>query len=387
MQKQKIIGSLGKSGVAASVAAAALCTPLAAQAGGTINFGEDKSISLGMGLRSSFVSAEDGSPSGTSRSSDFSLDSIRLYINASLSKTIKATFNTEKNGDGDVKVLDLYSQFEFSEGFNIWAGRMLPPSDRFNLDGPYYLNSWAYPGLVSQYPARFAGRDSGITVWGKALASRFTYSAGAFEGHNNFAGASSEDDNLLYTGRLQYDFRDHSLDPGYYTSSTYYGSKDVLSVGLATMYQKDGIGSAAVKGDYHAWSIDALFEKKIDGGGAFTLEGAYYNYDTDDTVDVATDFGGALSTDNVGGLSQGTAYLTTVAYLLPQKIGAGKLQPYLRHQSFDYDLSNIKSTQNDLGVHYVLDGHNARISATYTTNKSDNSETLDKYVVGVQLQF
>ncbi|MEI9891733.1 MAG: hypothetical protein WDN45_15765 [Caulobacteraceae bacterium] len=80
-------------------------------------------------------------------------------MNGQLNKTIGATFNTERDGDGNIVVLDGYARFEFKDEFNIWAGRMLPPTDRSNLDGPYYLSSYNYPGVVSQYPAKFAGRD------------------------------------------------------------------------------------------------------------------------------------------------------------------------------------------------------------------------------------
>lgn len=387
MEKQSTIRSLPRRSIVTAVSAACLLTAMGAEAGGTVSFGEDKSITVGLGLRTSFSSVEDGAPSGTSRSSDFAMDSLRLYVNGSLSKQIKATFNTEKDANDNIKMLDAYAQFEFSDELNIWAGRMLPPSDRSNLDGPYYLSAWAYPGVVSQYPAKFAGRDNGVNVWGKLLDKKLTYAVGAFEGHNNFVGASSQDDNLLYAGRIQYDFWDSSLDPAYYTSSTYYGGKNVLSVGMATMYQKDGVGNAATKGDYQSWNIDALLEKPLSDSGTVTVEAAYYNYDTGDVADVASGFGGAMGTDNVGGLTQGTTYLAGAAYLLPHAIGPGKFQPYLRYQSFDNDLSNITSTQNDYGVNYILNGHSARISATYTKNDTDTTKALDKFVVGLQLQF
>lgn len=372
--------------VRGAVAIACTLAASGANAGGTISFGEDKSVSIGLGLRTSFISAEDGAPNRTSRSSDFNLDSIRLYTSASLNKYIKGTFNTEKQSDDTLKVLDAYGQFEFMPEFNIWAGRMLPPSDRANLDGPYYLSAWSYPGVVSQYPAKFAGRDNGVTVWGKLLDKHLVYSAGAFEGHNNFSGASSESDNLLYAGRVQYDFWDAGLDPAYYTSSTYYG-KDVLSVALVGMYQKDGVGSAAVKGDYKSWSIDALLEKNV-GMGVVNIEGAYYKYDTDDTVDVATTFGGASSTDNVGGLTQGKAYLLGAAFLFPEPVGWGKFQPYVRYQKFDADITGAHDKkQYDYGLNYIIDGHNARLSATYTKNEETTVKDLDKFVVGLQLQF
>ena len=386
MEKQSTIRSLQRRSIVTAVSAVCLLTAMGAEAGGTVSFGDDKSITVGLGLRTSFSSVEDGAPSGASGSSDFAMDSLRLYVNGSLSKQIKATFNTEKDGSDNIKMLDGYAQFEYSDELNIWVGRMLPPSDRSNLDGPYYMSGWGYPN-VSQYPAKFAGRDNGVNVWGKLLDKKLTYAVGAFEGHNNFAGASSEDDNLLYAGRVQYDFWDSSLDPAYYTSSTYFGGKNVLSVGMAAMYQKDGVGSAAAQGNYQSWNLDALLEKPLADSGTVTVEAAYYNYDTGDVADVTAGFGGSVGTDNVGGLTQGTAYLASAAYLLPKAVGPGKFQPYLRYQSFDSDLSNVTSTQQDLGVNYILNGHNARVSGTYTKNDSDVTTATDKFVVGLQLQI
>ncbi|MQP66441.1 hypothetical protein GE253_13970 [Niveispirillum sp. SYP-B3756] len=106
---------------------------------------------------------------------------MRVFVSGSLTDTIKATFNTERDSDGNLKLLDGYARFEFSDEFNIWVGRMLPPSDRANLDGPYYINAWSYPGVVSQYPAKFAGRDDGATLWGKVADKRLTYAFGAFK--------------------------------------------------------------------------------------------------------------------------------------------------------------------------------------------------------------
>jgi hypothetical protein len=372
----------------ASAAAFAMMAPLsAAHAGATVTFGPDQSISVGLGMRGSFSSVDDGAPNGTDRSKDFNLDSVRLYVNASLTKTIKATFNTERDGDGNIKVLDGYARFEFNDGFNVWAGRMLPPSDRANLDGPYYLSSWLYPGVVSQYPAKFAGRDDGVTVWGKLLDKRLVYSAGVFNGHNRVSGASNDGDNLLFAGRVAYNFLDVEDDPAYYTSSTYYGSANILTVAFAMQYQKDGVGTAAAKGDYLGWNFDALFEKKVLDGGAVTLEGAYYKYDTDDTIDVAPGFGGASSTANVGGITQGDAYLVSGAFLFPTEIGWGKFQPVVRFQHFDADLFNTTTKQYDVGVNYIIKGHNARLSVVYAKSETTSLPDSDQVVAGLQLQF
>lgn len=385
----------------AAAGALALCAA-DAQAGGTITFGQDQSLSVGFGLRTSFTSAEDGAPDGKSRSSDFELDSVRLYINGQLNKYIKGTFNTEKKSDNSVEVIDGIAQFEPMDEFNVWAGRMLPPSDRSNLDGPYYLLAWNYPGLVSQYPSYAVGRDNGLLAWGKVMAKKLVYSVGAFEGHNNEVGLSSESDNLLYAGRLAINLLDPELAPAYYTGSSYFGAANIFTIGLVFQHQSDGVGTAAVKGDYNAFNVDALFETKDTGSGSFTAEGAYYHYDTDDTVDVAAGYGGY---HNAGGITQGKAYLVGVAYLFPQQVGWGKFQPYVRFQKFEGDkitgtgsaaapqLWDSDLKQYDVGVNYVIAGPNAKISATWSDYKADSGDpavaSVDRnaFVLGVQVQF
>jgi hypothetical protein len=376
------IRNLGGLGAAT---AALLMASTSAHAGATIGFGDGESLSVGLGMRTSFTSQSNGAPNG-SRSADFSLDDVRLYVGASLNDYIKATFNTERDADGHVDVLDGYAQFEFMPEFNIWVGRMLPPSDRANLDGPFYLNSWLYPGVVSQYPAKFAGRDDGATMWGKVFDKKLVYSAGVFEGHNRYAGASNQGDDPLVAGRVAYNFLDAEPDPAYYTSSTYYGAVDVLTLAFALQYEENGVGTALHRGDYTGWNMDLLFEKKL-SFGVITLEGAYYNYDTGGVKDVAPGFGGAGSTANVGGINQGDGYLIGADYLIPGKVGWGQFQPFFRYQNFDNDLTHIGANQYDLGVNYVISGHNARVSIDYSKNDGGGVADFDRIIAGIQLQF
>jgi hypothetical protein len=395
---RKLLPRKGSLALTSAVFSALLLPSLPAQAGATISSGEDQSVSVGFGLRTSFTSAEDGAPDGDGRSKDFQLDSIRLYMGAQLNKYIKATFNTEKQSDGSIQVIDAIAQFEPMDEFNVWMGQMLPPSDRSNLDGPYYMLAWNYPGLVSGYPNYAVGRDKGLLAWGKVFDKKMVYSVGAFEGHNNQVGLSSESDNLLYAGRLAFNLWDPELAPAYYTGSTYFGAANIFTIGLVAQHQSDGVGTAANKGDYNAYNIDVLFETKDTGSGSLTLEGAYYKTDTDDTVDASD------GSKNTGGLTQGKSYLLGAAYLFPQQVGLGKFQPYVRFLKFDRDkVVGVGSSsvpqqfagdfkQYDIGVNYVIAGPNAKISATYTEYKADDdgassNDDTNAFVLGVQLQF
>jgi hypothetical protein len=270
---------------------------------------------------------------------------------------------------------------------------MITPTDRSNLDGPFYLNAWQFP-IVSAYPNLAIGRDNGVLAWGKPMDGKFVYSVGAFTGHNAVAGNSNDAANLLYAGRVAINFLDAEPAPAYYNASTYYGSKDILTLGLVYQTQKNGVGTAAARGNYNSWNADLLFEKSLSGGGVVTLEGAYYKYGLG-AVDCGSGEPGSVACvgtgNNLGGLVAGKAYLATAEYLFPQKVGIGQLQPFVRIQSFNRDLSQTTNKQNDIGINYVLEGHNARISAVYS-KLSDNRlagvmSSRNQFMLGAQFQY
>jgi len=370
-----------------------------AHAGAELKISDEASVSVGLGLRASFTSLENGAPDGTSNSKTFAPENVRLYMGGQFNKYLKATFNTERTGGpaaagGDsVRVMDAIVQLESNDLFNLWLGRMLPPSDRANLSGPFYVSAWSFPGVVSNYPNLAVGRDNGMLVWGKPAGGKVVYSVGAFNGHNRAAGLSNIADNMLYAGRLAVALWDAEPAPAYYEGGTYYGSKDILTVGLAGQMQKDGAGTAAVKGNLKVWSLDALLEKKI-GEFVPALEGAYYKYDLGGAVDCGSGEPGSVAcpvADNVGGQVAGKALLLSGAVVLPGKAYGRQIQPFIRYQKFDRDLSSTTSKATDFGVNYLLNGSNGKISLVYT--KFDDSRLVPaqtsakQIVLGLQVQY
>src|SRR5258708_27411387 len=232
-----------------------------------------------------------------------------------------------------------------------------------------------------------------MLVWGKAGAGKVVYSVGAFNGHNRAVGLSNVADNMLYAGRLALALWDAEPAPAYYEGGTYYGSKDIFSVGLAGQMQKEGVGTAAAKGNYKVWSLDALLEKKM-GGFVPALEGAYYKYDLGGVVDCGSGEPGSVAcpaADNVGGQVAGKAFLLSGALLLPGEVSGGRIQPFIRYQKFDRNVSGTTSKATDFGVNYLINGSNGKVSLAYT--KFDDSriapaQTSAKQVVlGLQVQY
>ena len=359
--------------------------PTLAVAGAKIKVDDTKWFSIGMGFRSSITVTEDGADNGTSSSTNFGFDNIRLYTAAKVHENVTVEFNTEHRGGNTagnanreeaIRVLDAVAKFSVA-GFDFWTGRFLPPSDRSNLDGPFYLNAYNFP-IASAYPSLENGRDNGAAIMKEYNGGQFKWSYGLFEGRTTDTNADSnpdQGDNFLHAARATINFWDP--EPGYYTTSSYYGAKDVLALAFVYQHEEDGAGqdTDALRADFDAWSIDFLMEKKIQNGAVVNLEGAYYNYDTDDKADTS--------------ITQGQSYLLLGSYLMPNSIGWGKIQPYVRQQHFVREAgADGGRWRTEGGVNYIIDGQNAKINATYYVDKNGTgANELGTFLIGFQFQL
>jgi len=368
-----------------------LATATTAMAGGTIKLGDNKSISVGVGLRAAFTATEDAAPSGDAYSKDFNIQNARIYLSGQLDKDFKFTFNTDEIW-GQMDVLDAIIQYEPSKEFNIWMGRMLTPADRIEMNGPFYGLSWhqyTVPLMPSDndpmHEARAGkyGRDDGITVWGTI--DKFQYAVGAFDGVD-YDGGPNVDDSLLFAGRFAYNFLNMEDNPAYYTSSTYYGGLgDIFTIGISAQQQTDGAGVQGDSADFMAAAIDVLFEKPIGNGNVVTIEGEYKAMDADLSA-------AAIANGDSFVLFDGTTMFATVAYLHGSPVGKGKLQPYVRMTQTEPSSDTIDSSDLlEIGVNYVISGHNLRFNANITdgdANPSGNPGTDAKtFSFGMQQQF
>jgi len=374
-----------------SIIAASLFAANTANAGGTIKISDDSNITIGAGLRTQAVIAEDGAPDGGS-SFDFDVSNIRLYVGGQVNDTIKFTFNTER-WDNEIDVLDAIAQFEFSEYFNVWAGLMLTPADRIEMNGPFYGLSWNQytqplyasdqdaPGDGIPGAAGSVGRDTGVTVWGAA--GKFQYAIGAFDG---VEGGPNTSDSPLIAGRFAYNFLNKEDNPAYYTSSTYHGGLgNIFTLGLSFQTQSDGVGSAAQPGDFSGVTLDLLSETVLGNKDVLTIEAEYKNFDSD--------FTGTPSANPIDGcdfcLFDGTSTFATAAYLFKSD-GYGDYQPYIRFVSNDPS-EGESSDLTEVGLNYVIKGHNARFNINYGSGDANISgyqgADTDVLSIGFQLQI
>jgi hypothetical protein len=332
-------------------------------------------VSVGVGIQTGFYSCSQAciySPGnvaeGDSTVDGFALDSIRLYLNGSVTDQIKLTFNTEYTGSGTnkVEVLDAIGRFEFSDEVNIWVGRFLPPTDRANLYGPYYANDWTpfADGVADYYPSVAVGRDNGAAYWGDF--GMFKVQAGVFDGESLGSSTQVADPSkLLYAGRVMVDFWDK--EKGYYLNGTYYGDKDILAFGIAAQNQDSKT----------AWSADGLLEKKIVGAGVLGVEAEYQK----DNGLVANGFDDAASNGWYG----------LVSFLFPQKIGIGEFQLLDKYSQKTYDATvetdSFELKTNEVDVNYIIKEFSARVGAYYLTQTYNVVEAPSPKEFGIKLQL
>ena len=376
-----------------------LCMALPSLAGAwvTVKGDGDRWMKFGAGLRASYQTTSDSSLDA--RGGDIALEDMRLYTLTQVHKNIVFEFNTEvrskadndpsdytDNSFHDMYVLDARATLSV-QGFDIWFGKFLPPSERSNLDGPYFLNVWDFPLATSPYPAIAAGRDQGVMIYKEYDGGKFKWAYGAFEGRKNATNSDTnpdENDNFQHGFRATYNF--WAPEPGYYTTSAYYGAKDVLAVAFVARYEEDGAGTGltnTTQGDYFGWSVDVLMEKKLSNGAVVNLEASYYDTDTDDIDDQT--------------ITKGYAYRMLASYMLPNKVGWGKFQPYVRYQHASQDQcagANCGGTDfgtrgiMEGGLNYIIDGHNAKIMSSYISDKqSSNAEPIHRFILGMQFQL
>ncbi len=319
-------------------------------------------VSVGAGVRTSFTHFD---PETGEEIDEFEVNSGRIYLSGKATDTIGVTFNTEYNpGDEKLLVMDAFASFNFSEQFNIWAGRFLPPSDRANLYGPYYANHWGVyqDGVQDGYPSESIGRNDGVAYWGRFGFTKVSF--GVFD-----VPSTKGSSDVLYAGRVQMDFWDP--EDGYFLNSTYYGDKDLLAVGFA--------GQTAA--GENAYSVDFLLENKFDSGGVITIESEYAKYDG------LGGYGAPAIAGDVYEKSDGAYVLG--AYMFAGAVGIGKFQVLGKYAMTTYDYFSGGSVDQDLvevNLNYIIRAFNARVSLFYIDSSFDPNSGAGSKQMGLGLQ-
>jgi hypothetical protein len=225
-------------------------------------------------------------------------------------------------------------------------------------------------------------------MWGNLDNAKFQYRIMVANGRQ---GNDVPDSSPRYTIRAHYSLWDPEYGYGYL--GTYLGTKKVLTIGAAYDAQQDvAWGDFSTKSNpksYSAYTADIYYEQPTHSG-TYTASAAYMKYDTGNAIN------SAYPDPNLPLNSQLDGYYAKFAYMFPSKMGAGRLQLFLRHERSNYNLSTGYGDQNwdSVGFNYYFNGQRLKVSGEYATIKFDkqnptdpSQRDYDQATLGLQLMF
>jgi hypothetical protein len=229
------------------------------------------------------------------------------------------------------QALDLITQLDVMDEFHVWLGRMLTPSDRSNFSGAWFMMPWNYSGIFDDgavFPrgTEEVGREVGVTVWGDIGKGKFKYYAAALDLDSNFGNAGMQSQSPLFALRAQYAFI--GAEPGFYGSSTYYGSQDVVALGASFRVQND-FASGLGEDDMTEFNFDLLAEFATDAG-TITGEAAYYHGDGES-------------------INYNDFFYVLAGYTTKEPVGPGKLNASVRYQQGMFTVPEVPSDVDAMG--------------------------------------
>jgi hypothetical protein len=244
---------------------------------------------------------------------------IHRYLKWQASLTLAYTGNPGAPAAVNVQPLDIIARIEPLPELNLYLGRMLVVADRFAPSGPWGIDEFFYPGFFPLIgppalpKAGPVGRDVGATVWGAFFKGLAKYYLGAFNLYDPLL-------NPLLSGRVQVSLLNG--EPAFYHRATYFGTKDLISVGVGGQYQKDGSvhpvpvtvpPTTPLSDDYRSVTADLTVEKTLGEAGTVSVVGAYSRFDGDFQP-------------------WKSFWLASAGYMLPKPIGIGKIRGTVRYQ-------------------------------------------------------
>jgi hypothetical protein len=350
-----------------------------ALAGPTITFGEEGFVTFSYAVQVWGRQQSYTSPTDNGKMWDTYLRRNRLLFAGQANDLIGfyvqvEAGNEDKRGEADKSIFyrDAYLTADFTDGVRLIAGRFKNTFSRENLEACMEPLTIDRSELIAYTPFGVQGgtRDTGAAVWGNLAGGKMQYRVMVGDGRQGDEVAKKKP---RVTGRVHLSLFDPETDYGYL--ATYLGTRKVLTIGAAYDYQADvAYGNFPERTDlrdYKAWTADVYMEYPT-SAGTFTLTGAYFDYSTGNAINESPD-------PRLPVTSELKAYYVKGAYLLPQKVGWGRLQPYFRYEKSDYAVEGGLYDQEwrGAGVNYYLNGQNLRLSLEYANVKFDNPHPTD----------
>lgn len=371
-------------------------SPVGAMAGPTIEFGEQGSLTFTYALQGWMQYKGFTSPTDSGASTDTFLRRNRVTFSGQYNDYVGfyAQFeagNDSKLGQDNKSVYyrDAYVTLDYRDDLRFIVGRFKNTFSRENLEACLEPLTLDRAEVLSYTP--FGGsRDTGLAVWGNLMDARLQYRVMIADGSED---EYKPKDSPRLTARVHYSFWEPEFNYGYL--GTYLGTQKVLTIGAAYDMQSDvayaNYPSRSDIKDYKAWTVDAFMEYPAPSG-VYTLSGAYFKYDTGMAFSQTPDPNLPVNSDLKG-------YYVKGGYMLPGKVGTGRLQFFARHEKSDYGVKTGLAEYHDqawngVGANYYIDGQKLKVTFEYADISFDTEhptnpalQNYEQATLGLQFIF
>ncbi len=361
---------------AACAALVAGALPLSALAGPTIQVGDQGSLTITYALQGWMQHRSFASDTNAGSATDAFLRRNRLTFSGQYNDYVGFYAQFEAGNDSrfgqdnkSVYYRDAYVTLDYRDDLRFIVGRFKNTFSRENLEACLEPLTMDRAEVLSYTP--FGGsRDTGLAVWGNLLDAKLQYRFMVADGRE---GAYVPKDSPRLTARVHYSFWDPESNYGYL--GTYLGTAKVLTIGAAYDKQSSvAYGDWPLRRDikdYKAWTVDAFMEYPA-RSGVYTVSAAAFKYDTGGAYNQSPDPALPVNSDLKGFYLKG-------GYMLPGKVGPGRLQFFARHESSDYGVKigtaeYYDQKWNSVGANWYLDGQKLKVSLEYAKVKFDTPD-------------
>lgn len=257
-------------------------------------------------------------------------------------------------------------------GIHYWKGltRLANQStlNFMTLDQSRPFTHWHSLGITDQF-ARHIG------VYAKGQVGQFDYRvavnnplnpANSLGGGQDFGGRSeltytgasnaetngNPTGNTIIEGYFRYNFFELESTKLPYQVGTYFGNKKLLSVGAGVFAHPNGMYNATAQEHENVMHLagDVFFDYPVGKNNAINAYASFINFDYGDNY-----------------MSRWTGTGTNLYAHIGYYIGDFRLMPYVAFQTGNYDAFDDNLNAMDVGVNYLLNGHNAKVTLEYHT--------------------
>ncbi len=359
--------------LASGLSCAAL--PGLVQAGPTIQHGEEGYVTFSYALQMWMQNRDYSSASNSGSSFDTFLRRNRLTFMGQYNDEIGFYAQLEAGNDSkyanderSVYYRDAYITLDFTDATRFIVGRFKNTFSRENLEA--CLEPLTLDRSVNSYTPFGGTRDTGVAMWGNLADAKFQYRLMVADGRE---GDDVPKDAPRITARAHYSAFDPEFDYGYL--GTYLGTRQVLTIGVGYDFQPDvAYANSTLRRDsqdYQGMTADIFYEQPT-ASGTYTLSAAYFDYDVGDAINKDPDATLPITT-------QLEANYIKAGYLLPGKVGMGRLQLFARHDSAKYNVtgSDLDQTITGFGANYYIDGQKVKLTLEHAMVKFDKEHATD----------